>query len=354
MKRTGNLYGDICDFKNLLRAARTAQKGKRFKAGCREFNLDLEKNLLTIQQELRDGTYRPGAYRHFRVHEPKERIISAVPYRDRVVHHALMNVIAPLFDRSMIYDSYANRDGKGTHRALDRFTAFSRKNRYVLKMDVKKYFENIDHAILMGMVERKIKDRDVLRLVGLIVASGCHPDGNAPLRYFSGDDLFTPLTRKRGLPIGNLTSQSFANVYLNAFDHYVKEHLNCRYYIRYMDDMAVFSDSKGYLREIRRAMIDKLSELRLRVHENRAQYWPVDCGTDWLGFRVYPTHRRVRKSGIKRCKKRLRHLSEAYRDGCVPLDRVTLSVRSWIAHASHADSYRLRERIMKEFVFQRG
>jgi len=140
MKRHGKLYNRVYAFDNLLSAARKAQKGKRFKPNCRNFNLDLEKNLLTLQRQLKEKTYKPGPYTCFKIYEPKERLISAAPYRDRVVLHALVNVIEPIFDRAMVYDSYANRLGKGTHRAVDRFTEFSRKQPYVLKMDIVRFF----------------------------------------------------------------------------------------------------------------------------------------------------------------------------------------------------------------------
>jgi retron-type reverse transcriptase len=179
MRRYGKLYNLVWDFDNLWLAARQAQKGKRFKSSCRNFNLDLERNLLTLKRELQEKTYHPGPYHHFKIFEPKERLISAAPYKDRVVHHALVNVIEPLFDRSMIHDSYANRVGKGTHKAVDRFTNFSRKRRYVLKMDIVSYFPSLDHDILMEIIAKKVKDREVLWLIGVILDSGRQSVGDA-------------------------------------------------------------------------------------------------------------------------------------------------------------------------------
>jgi retron-type reverse transcriptase len=353
MKRYGNLYRQVGDFENLLRAARQAQKGKRFTSGCRNFNLDLEKNLVCLQRELQDQTYRPGPYNHFRIYQPKERLISAAPYKDRVVHHALVNVIEPIFDRAMIDDSYANRLGKGTHKAVDRFTQFARRRRYVLKMDVVRYFPSLDHDLLRGAIAKKVKDKEILWFVGIILDSGYLIEAAGSLDYFPGDDLFTPLHRKRGLPIGNLTSQFFANVYLDGFDHYVKEDLGCKCYIRYMDDMVVFDDSKSRLGELRKALLARLGKLRLRVHLNKAQIWPVQQGTDWLGYRVYPTHRRVRRSNIKRFRKRLQLLAGAYHRGEIELKKVKASITSWLGHVKHADSYHLRQRVLGETAFQR-
>jgi retron-type reverse transcriptase len=157
MKRYGNLWAQIIDFENILRAARQAQKGKRFRPNVLAFNYSLEKELERLQQELTSKTYRPGHYRTFEIMEPKRRMISAAPYRDRVVHHALCNVILPIFERTFIDDSYANREGYGTHRALRRFTEFARSSRYVLQGDVKKYFPSIDHEILKAAIGRKIR-----------------------------------------------------------------------------------------------------------------------------------------------------------------------------------------------------
>ena len=354
MKRWGNIYSRIHEFDNLLLASRKARKGKRFSAGCRAFEMDMEKNLLELQRELRERRYRPGPYSRFQIFEPKERIISAAPYRDRVVHHALVNIMEPVFDKAMIYDSYANRVGKGTHRAADRFTEFARKNRYVLKMDVVRYFPRVDHGILREAIERKIKDRAVLDLVGTILDSGREPVTPRDLVYFTGDGLLTPLELPRGLPIGNLTSQLFANIYLDGFDHHMKEALRCRCYLRYMDDLAVFHDDKGFLRDIRKEMIKRLAGLRLRVHETRAQYQQVEKGIDWLGYRIYPDYRRVRKSNLRKFRKKLKKMTILYREGCMDLSRVTASVRSWIGHACHADTFALRQDLLMGAVFQRG
>jgi hypothetical protein len=286
--------------------------------------------------------------------EHKKRVISAAPYSDRVVHHALVNVIEPIFERGMVRDSYANRVDRGTHRAVERFTEFCRKRRYVLKMDVVRFFPSVDHEILMDAVERKIKDEDVLWLIRIILDSGREPGETDCVFHFPGDDLFTPLARRRGLPIGNLTSQFLANVYLDRFDHYVKENLRCRYYVRYMDDMVIFDDSKARLREVRAAMIEALGRLRLKVHLNKAQIWPVRQGTDWLGYRVYPAHRRVRRSNIRRFRRKLKELASAYGQSLVGIEKVKASIMSWIAHVSHADSYRLRQNLLKEVSFHRG
>lgn len=215
-----DLYPKLCSFDNLLLAARKAQKGKRFKPGTARFNLRLEGEVLRLQRELQDRSYAPGRYKTFTVWESKKRRISAAPYRDRVVHHAFCNIVEPIFERGFIFDSYANRTGKGTHRALERLSRFCRRARYALKCDVAKYFESIDTRKLMGMLSGKISDEGVLWLAGRILGL---EGGRSPCR---------------GIPIGNLTSQFFANLYLDGMDRFVKGTLLCRRYLRYVDDCA--------------------------------------------------------------------------------------------------------------------
>jgi retron-type reverse transcriptase len=226
MKIYRNLFESITSFENLWLASKKAQRGKRFKDSALRFNAELEKNLLQLKQELEEQTYHCGCYRQFYVQKSKKRLISAAPYRDRVVHHALCNIIEPIFDRTFIYDSYACRQGKGTHKAVERFSSFLRnpENNYVLKCDIRRYFPSIDHRILLQAIKRKIACPKTLDLIDIIIESG--RSLNEPkdeVLYFSGDELFTPIDRAKGIPIGNLTSQFFANVYLDRFDHWMKE-----------------------------------------------------------------------------------------------------------------------------------
>jgi retron-type reverse transcriptase len=212
--------------------------------------------LWKLKTELESKTYCPGTYRTFTILEPKPRMISAAPYRDRVIHHALYSVIQPIFERTFIFDSYANRIGFGTHRALRRFTEFARSNDYILQCDIKKYFASIDHEILKSLVRRKIKCRDTLWLIDTIINNSNEQE--TVIEYFPGDDILTPVSCRRGLPIGNLTSQFFANVYLNGFDHFVKEELQVKKYIRYVDDFALFEDDWDFLADARIAIEEYL------------------------------------------------------------------------------------------------
>jgi retron-type reverse transcriptase len=351
VKRHNHLFEQIVSFENLLRAAGKAQRGKRFKPATALFNFHLEKELLDLQRTLMEKTYVHGAYRDFTIYDPKMRLISAAPYRDRVVHHALCRVIEPIFDRGFIHDSYACRKGKGTHAAVDRYTRFARKNRYVLKCDVRKYFPSIDQDILLAAIGRKIKCKDTLWLIERILRSR---RDTSSIQYFPGDDLFTPHERVRGLPIGNQTSQFFANIYLDGFDHFVKEVLRCRYYIRYVDDFVLFDDSKARLNAFKERIVDYLDTLRLKLHPRKCRVFEVGEGVGFLGYRIFPDHRRLIKRNALHFRRKLKKLQRDYGQGRIGIDAVRQSIQSWIAHASHADTYRLRRRILANVVFRKG
>ena len=352
MKRVGNLWPSVVSWENLVRAARQAERGKRRRPNVARFNFTREWELIRLQMELEESTYRPGTYRTFWINDYKPRLISAAPYRDRVVHHALCNVIEPIFDRQFIYDTYACRKGKGAHAAVDRFTHYARRHPYVLRCDVRKYFPCIDHQVLLSLIECEIKDRRVLDLIRLILREG--PDQPSPVDYFPGDDLFTPLERRRGIPIGNLTSQLFANAYLNGLDHFVKETLRCPGYIRYCDDFACFGDTKAYLWEVKAAMDERLAVLRLRLHPNKCAVQPASVGTPFLGYVVYPDHRRLRRRNGVKFLKRMKALQRRYGRGDVGGAELRASIHAWIGHASHADTYRLRESLLGQVAFSRA
>jgi len=346
MKRFKNLYPQIYDFQNLLLAARRAQRGKRFRPDVAKFNLNVEKELFEIQHELRTKTYRHGPYHHFPVHDGKMRIISRAAYRDRVVHHALCNIIEPIIEPSFIHDSYACRKGKGTHAAVDRLTLFSRKKRYALKIDVRKYFPSIEHDILLQLLGRKIGDPDVLWLIKEIVGSY-----GSPPQTDSKGNLLLPFERPCGMPIGNQTSQFFANVYLNPLDHFVKEELGCKAYVRYVDDMVFLGDSKAWLNQVREHVRLYLRKhLNLRTHEERSHVFPVKSGIEFLGYRIFPSHRRIRNGNGHRFVRRFNNLRDAFRCGETSLPEITQSVVSWIGHVSHGDSWGLRTAILSEAV----
>lgn len=348
MKRYKNLYPKIYAYASLMMAWRKASKGKRYKNSTADFAMNLDEEIVKLHQELRDGTYMPSGYTHFTVHDPKRRKISAAAFRDRVVHHALVGEIQPIYERKFIDDTYANRVGKGTHKALDRCTEFMQKFKYVLPCDVQRFFPAIDHQILKDILAKTIADEAVLRLCGKIIDSGAGVlTEQYAMRYFDGDDLLA-VNRPRGLPIGNLTSQFWANVYLNEFDHFVKRQLKCKGYIRYVDDFVLFSDDKKQLHDWRDAIIAYLVGLRLTIHENRCQPRPVTQGVTFLGFTAYPTHRRLKRIKGLAYQRRLRAVYKAYLRGEITAEEGRASVMSWLGHVRHGNTRGLVRKMFAE------
>ena len=347
-----NLFEEICSFSNLLHASNDAKRGRMKRAYVQVFECHREKELLRLCEELRSESYCPGIYKEFFIIEPKKRMISAAPYRDRVVHHAVCNVIGPLFERSFIADSYANQVAKGVHRAVDKYQHFAKKYRYVLKCDIRKYFPSVDHLILKQIIRRRIACQPTLRLLDTIIDNSNTQE--AMNEYFFGDDLFTPYGRRRGLPIGNLTSQFLANVYLNGFDHHATEVIRAKGYIRYVDDFVCFSDDKQELYEIRRHMIEYLGSLRLLLNGNKSLVHRTVRGVNFLGYRVFPDYRLLLHAAKVRYRRRLKELVRRYHEGIVPLSQVRASVHGWLGHATKAQTYRLRRAVMSEAVFQTG
>ncbi|MCS6847953.1 MAG: RNA-directed DNA polymerase [Anaerolineae bacterium] len=337
------LFPRVCDWDNLWLAYERASRGKRGGAPAATFEYMLADNLLQLQEELREKTYQPGRYHSFYIHEPKRRLISAAPFRDRVVHHALCNVTAPLMEAQFIPDSYANRVGKGTHRALDRCQQFARRYPYVLQCDVKQFFPSIDHAILRETLRATLHSTDVLWLIDRILESGRGVlSEEYEMVYFPGDDLFA-INRPRGLPIGNLTSQWWGNCYLNPFDQFVKRELGCRGYVRYVDDFLLFSDDKAMLWTWRDAIIERLAHYRLTIHAGAAYPRPVAEGIPFLGFIVFPDHRRLKRRRGLVYRRRLRRLAQS-----APQALIDASVRGWINHARYGDTYGLRRAVLAE------
>jgi retron-type reverse transcriptase len=320
------MFDRIIAWENLLLAYKKAAKGKRGRDGAARFEYRLEDNLLALQEELQSGAYQPGAYTHFYIHEPKRRRISAAPFRDRVVHHALCNIIEPVFERSFIHHSYANRVGRGTHRALDACQKFARQCPYVLHLDVEQFFPSIDHQILIKFLSRRIEDLQVMDLITRIVAGG-DQDGTG-----------------RGLPIGNLTSQFWANCYLSPLDHFITRQLGAGRYVRYVDDLVLFAQTPRVLIGWQGAIATQAQTLGLRLHPG-AQPRPVEEGVSFLGFRVFPNRRRLKRRKAVRFARTLRSMLQRYGNGDIELDRVSVRVQSWVNHVCYANTFGLRAAI---------
>ncbi|GAB6170800.1 RNA-directed DNA polymerase [Paradesulfitobacterium aromaticivorans] len=341
MRTHKNLYPAIYDFENLYYAYLKARSGHRFDKDVLIFSDSLESNLIQLQNEIIWKTHRTGPYRCFYVHEPKTRLVAALPFRDRVLQHALCAVIEPLFEKQFIYDNYACRVGKGTHAGVDRLTKFlieahwKWENPYCLKVDVKQFFPSIWHDKLINIIKKTVGCEDTLWLIVEIVNSWPGTEDTDP----------------RGLPIGNLTSQLFANVYMNELDHYVKESLRVRYYVRYMDDFVILSDKKDELWYLKREIEDFLNH-RLGLSMNgKTGIFPTTQGVDFLGYRVWPTHKLLRKRSMKRIRRALKKFQKEYRQGTVGLDKIHATISSWLGHASHADSYHFTQKLFQETVF---
>jgi retron-type reverse transcriptase len=342
-KTYGRLYNRICEFGNLHQAYLKARRNKRYRAEVLAFSAHLEEELLQLQQELLTGTYHTGTYRRFEVREPKRRLVAALPFRDRVVQHALYNIIEPIFESRFIHDSYACREGKGTHAGADRVTAFLRKAHrehgqvWILKGDIAHYFPSVDHQVLLAIIERTIRCDATMGLVREIV-----------------DSWHTAGARGRGIPIGNLTSQLFANLYLNELDQFVKHELRQRHYARYMDDFVVIGGDKAALNGLRQDITEFLAEKLALGMNSKTKIFAAAQGVDFLGYRIWATHRLLRKGSIKRMKHALRHFIRLYAGGDITLGRINASVQSWLGHCSHADTYNLRKRLLAEANLTHG
>ena len=346
-KKHHDLFDGMTSFSALRAAALRAAAGKRATPGAAAFLANLEKEILRLERELTSGRYRPGRYTTIEIFDPKHRMVSAAPFRDRVVHHAFCAVVDPLFEQGFIRDSYANRTGKGTHRAVARYERFRDRFRHVLRCDVYRYFPAIDHAILKRDLRRRLACPRTLALADRII-DGSNPQDPVLLHY-PGDDLFTPVERRRGLPIGNLTSQFFANVYLDGLDHFCKEVLRAPGYLRYVDDVALFHDDPAQLEAWRYRIAHFLEGRRLRLHPRKTLIVETGEPAEFLGFVLLAGGwRRLPEGNVRRFRNRLRGLRDRWGHGRVTREDVDRRVGAWVAHAEHADTWRLRRAIFRD------
>ena len=330
MKRAGHLFEQVTSFEALRRAARRAARGKRPSTAASAFLFELETEVLRLQRDLTEGSYRPGPYRTFSIVDPKPRTISAAPFRDRVVHHALCAAMEPVLERYAIGDSYACRTGKGTLAALHRARYFARRHAWFLKLDVRRYFESADHWVLRELLRRLFKDRRLLELADLVISAGA--PGSPP---------------GKGLPIGNLTSQHFANLYLGPLDHRIKETLRIPAYCRYLDDLLLFADDQEQLVAARADVAAFCcTALKLELRHEATRLEPVMAGVPFLGFRIWPGLVRFdafRKRRFCRKMRVLRRLGDAGDMDEEALARRAASLVSW---ATQADTMMLRRSLL--------
>jgi RNA-directed DNA polymerase len=332
MKRHGHLYEKIATFENLLLASKKAMVSKKSKRPVASFYFNLENELIRLKDELESETYHPLPYTQFEICEPKPRKICSSDFRDRVVHHAICNLIDPILENRSIYDSYACRPSKGSHLAVQRCQGFARQFDYYLKCDIRKFFESTDHAVLKDRLRRVFKDPKLLRLLDIII------DHKVP-GYAAG----------RGLPIGNLTSQHFANFYLGELDHFLKDRMKVKGYVRYMDDFISFSNDKIFLQELL-GHINKFvrEELKLDLKEKATTLAPVSEGVSFLGFRVFRNIIRIKRENLVRMRRKIRRKEELFLKGEISEKELIQSVGSISAHVSHVNSLAIRREIFVE------
>ncbi|MCG3744424.1 RNA-dependent DNA polymerase [Vibrio cincinnatiensis] len=334
------MYDKIISFENLYQAANEAARNKRYRVPIMRYFSNLEENLINAHNHLIWGSYEPQPHRQFFVYEPKKRLISAPPFDDRVVHHAIHRIIEPIIDKRFIFDSYACRIGKGTHRGADRAQRFIRivkRNHgrvYVLKADIAKYFNSINHASLKRIIRSHLNCERTIALLNLII------------------DKAEVEVQGVGIPIGNLTSQLFANLYLNELDRFVKHELREKHYIRYMDDFVILHHDKAHLQRLR-VTIERwlLENLQLKTN-NKTQIFPVSTSSgralDFLGYRIYATHKLLRKCTAKRFKHKVKKLRKQYAKGKASLAEVRSVIASYNGCIQHAKATALFKSALNE------
>src|SRR3989339_26242 len=325
--RFHHTYNNIISLENLLESWQEFVRGKRTRKDVQEFERDLMAHIIALHRELAAKTYVHSAYQHFKIADPKPRDIHKASVRDRLLHHALHRQLSPFFAKTFISDSNSCQDGKGTHRALRRFRKFigavsenNIRTVWVFKCDIRKFFANIDHAILLDIVAKYIPDQDILDLVSVIVRSF----------HSSNADI--------GLPLGNLTSQLLVNIYMNEFDQFVKHRLKAKYYLRYADDFAVLSTDKTCLEKILPVMQEFLgSKLKLAMHPDKISIQTVASGVDFLGWVHFPDHRVLRTTTKKRMFRNIQAKDEKEE-----------TVQSYLGLISHGNSWKLRQKILRK------
>ena len=316
MKRHNNLFERIVSIENLQLAATKAKKGKLWQNTVKNFEQNEVSNLLKLQQDLKDGTFNTSSYKIKKIYEPKERDIYVLPfYPDRIVQHAIMNVLEPIWDNLFIHNSYACRKGKGQHKGSIKCAEYVRRNKYCLKCDIRKFYPSINHNILFDIIKRKIKCKRTLQLL---------------------QDIIYSIEGGTNVPIGNYTSQWFGNLYLNELDTYIKHTLKIKYYARYSDDFILFSNSKQELLQSELS-IEKFITTKLKLNFSKSSVFPVTQGVDYLGYRHFKDYILLRKSTAKRVKRRMLRLPKMLANELITKEQYVSSIQStngWLKWAS--------------------
>ena len=342
MKVYCNLFEQVISLENLFSAWDDFKSDKRKKPDVMRFEWELEENIFQLHRELQSGAYQHSPYSGFYVTDPKQRHIHKALVRDRILHHAVFSVINPIFEPTFIATSFSCRVGYGTHRGVEALTKMMRKvsknntrTCHVLKCDVRKFFHSVDHQVLLGILRKRIKDEKAMWLLESIIES------------YSSD-----VGHHKGVPIGNLTSQLFANIYMNEFDRYMKHIVKAKHYLRYTDDFAIVSENRFYLEELLPKIKKFLSDnLVINLHPNKIILSTFCQGVDFLGYVSFPKYRLLRTKTRRRIFVRLRRKLKSYREGLTSKTSREQSLQSYLGVLSHANTFKLRELILNEFWF---
>lgn len=335
MKLWHTIYSNLITFENLIESYQEFKREKRKSLELLKFERHLEDNLFSLFKKLKNKTYRPGRYTGFYINDPKVRLIHKAGIKDRVVHHLVSRQLERIFETSFIAHSYACRKNKGTHKGVHDLQRFAwivgrgnTKTCFALKCDIKRYFASINHDILFRMLSRKIKDQPFLSLLRKII------------------DSFS-ITHGKGLPIGNLTSQLFANIYLNELDQFIKHELKVKYYLRYTDDFIILSSNRRYLENLLQPIQTFLkNQLDLDLHPNKIIFLTLQSGIDFLGYVVFHHHILPRTKTKKRLLRKIKNKIRKYKDGEISYDTFYQCVQSYLGFLAHCNSYSLQKKII--------
>ena len=350
MKTYKNLYSKVCSLENLELAFKRARINKTRKDYVIEFEKNLKQELNKLHEELSYQVYTPRPLKRFIIRDPKTRTIHSSAFRDRVVYHAIVNILEPMLDPTFIHDSYASRKNKGIHKAVERFDEFKRKVSrngklaenyctknnimgYALKADIRHYFDNVDHKILLNVIKRKIRDENLILLIRKILNN------------------FNTETEGKGMPLGNLTSQFFANVYLNDLDQFVKHKLKASYYIRYVDDFVILHKNRKILNVYNEKIKKYLKKLKLELHPDKSVILPLRDGLTFLGYRIFYHYKLLRKNNLMKFNRDIKERIASYeKDKNQGFDEIFKSLKGWFGYAMWADTYKFRKNILKTMI----
>lgn len=345
MKVHKEIFEHIISLDNLFAAWDCFKKDKRNKKDVLRFEWNLEENIFQLHRDLQSKKYRHGPYSSFNINDPKPRNIHKASVRDRILHHAIFSVLNQVFEPTFIANSFSCRIGKGTHKGVNELGRIARsvsgnyrKPCFALKCDIRKFFATVDHNLLLAILRKQIADADAIELLKEIIGS------------FSSE--FSTLFERKGLPIGNLTSQLFANVYLNEFDQFMKHELKVKCYVRYTDDFVIMSNSRAYLKNIILSITSFLHDrLKLELHPKKISIRPFNQGIDFLGYVILPHYRLLRSKTKQRTFRKLRERIVEYNNGLIDLETLEQSVHSYLGVLSHASAYHLSQDLLNQLWF---